>query len=46
MKQDLSELKHNGVSKVILDIVQHGQNGLTWRPIEAGIYNKKIIIYS
>lgn len=30
-------------SKVILDIVQHGQNGLTWRPIEAGIYNKKII---
>lgn len=30
-------------SRVILDIVQDGQNGLTWRPIEAAMYKKKLI---
>lgn len=30
-------------SRAILDIVQDGQEGLTWRPIEAIYYNKKLI---
>lgn len=30
-------------SRAILDIVQEGQGGLTWRPIESIFYNKKLI---
>lgn len=30
-------------SKCIIDLVQDGQNGLTWRPLEAMFYNKKLI---
>lgn len=30
-------------SRCILEIVQKGQNGLTWRPIEALFYKKKLI---
>ncbi len=30
-------------SSCILDIVQEGQSGLTWRPFEALFYNKKLI---
>lgn len=30
-------------SRIIVDLVQPGQNGLTWRPIEAMIYDKKLV---
>ena len=30
-------------SKCILDIVQPGQRGITWRPLEALFYRKKLI---
>lgn len=30
-------------SRCIIDLVQEGQNGLTWRPLEAMFYNKKLI---
>lgn len=30
-------------SRAILDIVQEGQQGLTWRPIEALLYKRKLI---
>jgi hypothetical protein len=30
-------------SKALLDLVQENQNGLTWRPIEAMYYRKKLI---
>lgn len=30
-------------SKAILDVVQEGQEGLTWRPLEAILYQKKLI---
>ena len=33
----------NLCSKAILDIVQVGQQGLTWRPIEALLYKRKLI---
>lgn len=30
-------------SRCIVDLVQEGQNGLTWRPLEAMFYGKKLI---
>lgn len=30
-------------TKVIIDVVQDGQNGMTWRPLEALFYQKKLI---
>ena len=35
----VSELSHGA----ILEIVQEGQHGITWRPIEAAFYNRKLI---
>ena len=36
-------LKYIAESKCIIDIVQEGQEGLTWRPLEAMFYRKKLI---
>ena len=36
-------LKYIAESKCIIDIVQEGQGGLTWRPLEAMFYRKKMI---
>lgn len=36
-------VEQNLRSKAILDIVQIGQQGLTWRPIEALLYKRKLI---
>lgn len=36
-------VQQNLQSKAILDIVQEGQQGLTWRPIEALLYRRKLI---
>lgn len=36
-------VRYNCKSKVLLDLVQENQDGLTWRPIEALYYKKKLI---
>lgn len=36
-------IKEELKSKCILEIVQNGQNGLTWRPLESLFYKKKLI---
>lgn len=36
-------IKYINQSKCIIDIVQEGQAGLTWRPLEAMFYRKKLL---
>lgn len=36
-------LENELASKCILDLIQEGQGGLTWRPLEAMFYKKKLI---
>lgn len=36
-------VKLDMASKAILDIVQKGQRGITWRPVEAAYYSRKLI---
>ena len=36
-------MKYANQSKCIIDIVQKGQGGITWRPLEAMFYKKKLL---